>query len=97
VYKNSDVLSTFDRIGVVVVALVGACLGWGIATASDIRFTPMLAVFLPGCAVGFVVSKFVGLKVAVIVSGVANGAIYGLVLYGWNRLANAISGRRPKL
>jgi hypothetical protein len=86
--KTSPPLSTFDRIGVAVVALLGTCLGWEIATASDIHFTPMLAVIFPGALVGFAVSKFVGYTVAVIVSGLANGAIYGLLLYGWNRLAN---------
>jgi hypothetical protein len=94
--KSSPPPSTSDRIGVAVVALLGICLGWEIVTTSDITFTPMLAVIFPGAVVGFAVAKFVGFNVAVIVSGVANGAIYGLLMYGWNRLANAVSGRRPK-
>ena len=89
--KTSATLSRFDRIGVAVVALLGASLGWGIATASDIPFTPMLVLLVPGLAVGLAVVKFAGFKVAVIASGVANGVIYGLLLYGWNRLANRIS------
>jgi hypothetical protein len=91
--KTSPPLSTFDRIGVAVVSLFGTCLGWEIATTSDIHFTLMLAVIFPGTVIGFTVAKLVGLKVAVIVSGVANGAIYGLLMYGWNRLANRLSRR----
>jgi hypothetical protein len=53
----------------------------------------MLAVIFPGAVVGFAVAKLVGYTVAVIVSGLANGAIYGLLLYGWNRIANRISRR----
>jgi hypothetical protein len=85
--KSSTTLSTFDRIGVAVVALLGTCLGWGISTANDIVLTPTLAVLFPGSVVGFAVLKFVGRNIAGIVSGVANGGIYGLVLYGWNRIA----------
>lgn len=95
--KSSPPLSTFDRIGVAVVAFLGTCLGWKISTANDIVFTLVLAVIFPGAVVGFAVLKFVGGNIVGIVS-VANGAIYGLVLYGWNRIANRISGRdqRPK-
>jgi hypothetical protein len=90
--KTSPPLNVFDRIGVAVVALLGICLGFGIATANDIHFNPMLAVIYPGSVVGLVASKFVGRNVAVIVSGLANGVIYGTVMYGWNRVANTISG-----
>ena len=92
--KASPPLSTFDRIGVAVVALLGTCLGFGIATVNDIAFTPTLALIFPGSVLGFAVSKFVCRNVAGIVSGVTNGAIHGLLLYGWNRLANRIP-RRP--
>jgi hypothetical protein len=90
--KPSPPLSTFDRIGVAVVAPLGACLGWEISTANDIVLTPTLALFFPGPVVGFALSRFAGRNIVGIVSGVANGAIYGLVLYGWNRIANRISG-----
>jgi hypothetical protein len=45
--KSSTALSTFDRIGVAVVALLGTCLGWEITTATDIVLTPTLVLFLP--------------------------------------------------
>jgi hypothetical protein len=80
--KTSPPLGTFDRIGVAVVALLGAGLGWGIATANDIVLTPMLALVFPGSVLGFAVSKSVGQNIVGIASGVANGAIYGLVWYG---------------
>ena len=91
--KTSKALSTFDRIGVAVVALLGTCLGWGITIANDIALTPTLAFIFPGSAIGFAASKIVGRNIAGIVSGAANGVIYGLLLYGWNRIANRISGR----
>ena len=92
-------LSTFDRIGVVVVALLGTCLGLeglNMATANDSFGLPAVAVILPGAVIGFLILKFVGFAVAVIVSGVSNGVIYGVFMYGWNRLANRISGRERK-
>jgi hypothetical protein len=91
--KTSTQLSTLDRIGVAFVALIGTCLGWGIGTASDIHFTPTQGVIFPGAVVGFAMANFVGYTVAVIISGLANGAIYGLVLCGWHRIANRISRR----
>jgi hypothetical protein len=84
-------LSTFDQIGVAVVALLGTCVGWEISTASDIHFTPILARIVPGSALGFAVSKFAGRNIVEIVSGVSNGVIYGLVLCRWNRIANRVS------
>jgi hypothetical protein len=97
--KTSPPLSTFDRIGVAVVALPGSCLGWeglAIATANDVSSPPSITVILPGALIGFVMAHFVGIKVAGIASAVPNGAIYGLLMYGWNRFASRISvrGRR---
>jgi hypothetical protein len=98
--KTSATLSTFDRIGVAVVALLGTCLGseraLEISTAHNVSFTPVLAVIFPGAVIGFAISTFVGLTVTVIVSGLANGVIYGFLMYGWNRLANRLSRLRQK-
>jgi hypothetical protein len=86
-------LSTFDRIGVAFVTLVGAGLGLMIFTASAIRLTPMLALVFPGFGMGVFVSKFAGPYTSRIVAGVANGTYYGLLLYAWDRLANWLSAR----
>ena len=88
--KISPPLNTFDRIGVAVVACFGACLGWEISTADDIILTPTLALIFPGFEVGTAALKFVGRNIVGIVFGVANGGIYGLVLYCWNQLASRI-------
>jgi hypothetical protein len=41
-------LSAFDRLGIVVVVLLGTAIGLEIAFASDIKLTPMLASLFPG-------------------------------------------------
>ena len=93
--RSQTRLSTFDRVGVVFVAFLGTCLEWMIATTSDITFTPSLFLVFPypGLAIGVAVSRFGGPHTFVIVSAVANGAIYGLLLYAWDRLANKLSRR----
>jgi hypothetical protein len=84
-------LDAIDRAGVVVVTILGIGLGLMIATASDVRLTPMLFVMFPGFGVGYLAFKMFGLTAGVVVTGVANGAIYGLLLYAWDRLANKLS------
>jgi hypothetical protein len=86
-------LSAFDRIGVALVTLVGTGLGMTIFTASDIQLTPMLALVYPGWGIGVFVSKFAGPDTSRFFAGVANGIFYGLLLYGWDRLANWLSAR----
>jgi len=92
-------LSTFDRAGVVVVALLGACLGGMFATAmargNDITITPTLAFIIPGLPIGMAVSRMLGLSAGIFASALSNGAAYGLILYGWDRLANALANRIP--
>lgn len=89
-------LSTFDRIGIAVVAFLGACIG-SIATASDMTFSPPFVFLFPGLVVGFEVSKLGGPHtLEMVVSGVVNGAIYGYLLYGWDRLANSLPRRASK-
>jgi len=88
-------LTTFDRIGVAVVALLGAGIGLFLATANDVVLTPMLFVVFPGAAIGLAVSKLAGRSVGVIISGIANGGIYGALLYSCHRLANAVFPPRP--
>jgi len=92
-------LSTFDRAGVVVVTLLGACLGGMIATAmargNDITITPTLDFIIPGLPIGMPVSRMFGLSAGIFASALSNGAAYGLILYGWDRLANAMANRIP--
>jgi hypothetical protein len=95
--ETSTQLSAFDWIGVAVVALLGTCLGWEISTAKDIVLTPTLAVVFPGFAIGAAVSKIVGHNIVEVVSGLSNGAVYGLLLHEWNRVASRISRRGLKL
>src|SRR5437879_1637934 len=89
-------LSTFDRIGVVIVTILGACIGLEMALASDIKLTPTLALLFPGLVIGFVVAQILGITAGVLVCAAANGAAYGLLLYGWNRLVSALAQRIPK-
>jgi hypothetical protein len=45
-------LSAFDRLGIVVVVLLGTCIGLEIALASDFRLTLALALLFPGLLIG---------------------------------------------
>jgi hypothetical protein len=89
--RKPGTLDAFDKVGVVIVAILGAGIGLMIASGSDLRLTPMLVVLFPSVAVGHLAFKFFGLTVGIVVTGVANGAIYGLLLYAWDRLANKLS------
>ncbi len=86
-------LDAVDKLGVLVVTLLGTLLGWMIAMTSDIRLTPMLIVMFPGSAIGYAAFKPFGLSTTVALTGIANGAIYGLLLYSWDRLVNSLSKR----
>ena len=89
--RKPGTLDAFDKVGVVVVTILGTCLGLLTAVASDIPLTPMLFIIFPGLAVGYVASKLFGLTVTVVLMAIANGAIYGLLLYAWDRLANELA------
>jgi hypothetical protein len=58
-------LSTFDRIGLVVVTLLGTCIGLEIGFASDIRLTPMLALLFPGPLIAPGIARILGLAASV--------------------------------
>lgn len=89
-------LSAFDRIGLVVVTLLGTCIGLEIGLASDISLTPILALLFPGLLIGFGVARILGLAAGVFTCAAANGAAYGLLLYGWYRLSSGLAYRIPK-
>jgi hypothetical protein len=89
-------LSAFDRAGIVVVVLLGTCIGLEIAMASHIRLTPTLALLFPGVLIGFGVARIFGVAAGVFVCATANGAAYGLLLYGWYRLSSALACGIPK-
>ena len=86
-------LSTFDRVGVGLVSVLGTCIGLMMALAPHIQLIPLVALLFPGLPVGVVVARLFGLTAGVLACGVANGAAYGLLLYGWCRLANALRQR----
>jgi hypothetical protein len=85
-------LSAFDRVGIVVITLLGTCIGLEIALASDIKPTPILVLLFPGLLIGFGVGRILGITAAgVLVCAATNGAAYGLLLYGWYRLSSALA------
>jgi hypothetical protein len=84
-------LDTLDRAGVVIVTILGTALGLLISVAWDIRLIPMVIVIFPGVTIGYVAFKLFGLTAGIVVTGLANGAAYGLVLYAWDRLANKLA------
>jgi len=45
--KHRGRLSTFDRMGLGLVSILGTCIGLMIALASDIRLTPAVALLFP--------------------------------------------------
>jgi hypothetical protein len=89
-------LSAFDRVGIVVITLLGTCIGLEIGLASDIRLTPILALLFPGILIGLGVARILGVAAGVFACGAANGAAYGLFLYGWYRLSSALAYSIPK-
>jgi hypothetical protein len=93
--KRRGRLSTFDRMGVGLVSILGTCIGLMIALASDIRLTPAVALLFPGLLVGVIVARLFGIAAGVLACGVSNGAAYGFLLYGLCRLAAALRRRIP--
>lgn len=85
----------FDRVGVLIVTVIGSLIGLEIALASDIKLTPLVATLFPGLLVGVVVARAFGEVAGVITCAVSNGALYGLALYCWIRLATAIAHSFP--
>jgi uncharacterized membrane protein len=88
-------ISAFDRVGIVVVSILGTCIGLLIGVASDVSLTPAVALLFPGLVAGTIVSRLFGITAGVVACGVSNGAAYGLLLYGWYRLAAALRWRIP--
>ena len=89
--RKPGTLDAFDKVGVAIVTILGTGLGLLIALASDTRLTPMLIVIFPGVAVGYLAFKLFGITAGVVLTALANGAIYGLLLYAWDRLCNTLS------
>lgn len=87
-------LDKIDQTGVALITMVGTILGLMIATASDT--TLRTAVLFPGLLPCFVAPKTLGLRTGIIVCGLANGAIYGLLWHAWLRLVNVLTARIPR-
>ena len=94
--KHFERLSTFDRVGLELVSILGTWLGLMIALASDTRLTPAVALLFPGFVVGIIVTRLFGVTAGVLTCGVSNGAAYGFLLYGWYRLAAALRRKIPQ-
>lgn len=73
-----------------IVTFLGALIGLEFALASYIRLTPIVALLSPGLLVGFLVAPVFGIVAGVLASGVFTGAVYGLLLYAWDRLMNRL-------
>jgi len=84
-------LDAFDKTGVAVVTILGTGIGSMVALGSDIPLIPFV-VICPGLAVGYPAAKIFGPTVSIVLTTIANGAIYGFLLYAWDRLANRLSG-----
>ena len=89
-------LSTFDRLGVAVVMTLGTFIGSGVGLASDTTLAPVFLFLCPGLLAGAGVDASFGFAAGLISCGIANGAAYGLILYGWDRAANALVHRFSK-
>jgi hypothetical protein len=66
-------LSLFDRVGVVIVAILGTCIGFLAFLATDVTHP-----------IGATLTSFFG-------------ALCAILLYAWDRLANALARELPKL
>lgn len=79
--------SRSDRLGVVVLGLLGAALGVLLASASDLRLTPALFIIAPGFAAGLAVGIALGPAAGVVACSVSNALAYAAVMCGWYRVA----------
>ena len=66
-------LSLFDRVGIVIVAILGTCIGFLALSATDVT-DPSVTAVAP-----------------------LLGAFCAILLYAWDRLANALARELPKL
>jgi hypothetical protein len=89
-------ISRFDRFGIAVVSTLGLGIGLLIASAYDIGITPTLAIIVPGMLIGVAFARVFGNPGAAIACGIANGVVYGLLLYGWYRVAGALQNALPR-
>jgi hypothetical protein len=60
-HERGGRLSTFDRVGVGLVSILGTCIGLMMSLASDIRVTPAVALLFPGLLVGVVGAQLFGI------------------------------------
>ena len=88
-------LSTFDRVGAVIVAVLGTLAGLVAPGLHSIIPSPTPLLLFPGLLVGWPAAHLFGMTVGVLACGVPNGAACGFLLYAWHRLANAMAARIP--
>ncbi len=86
-------LSRFDRAGVIIVALLGLCVGFLAAAATDTKLTLAFGIMSPGVLIGAGAGKLFGTATGVCVAALSNGAVCGLLLYAWDRITNTLVDR----
>jgi hypothetical protein len=90
--RKPGTLDTFDKTGVVVVTILGTGIGLIVALGSDVRLIPFV-VICPGLVIAYPAAKLFGPTVSIVLTAIANGAIYGFLLYAWDRLADKLSNK----
>jgi hypothetical protein len=56
----------------------------------------MLVLLFPGVLIALLVAPVLGVVAAVFACVAANGTAYGLIMYGWYRLPNALAHDVPR-
>jgi hypothetical protein len=80
-------LSLFDQVGIVIVAFLATCVGLFASVG------PAFGIASPGSRIGVGGARAFGLTAIVCAAALSNGAVFGLLLYVWDRLANALADR----
>jgi uncharacterized membrane protein len=75
---------------------LGASAGLTITFACGVRLSPMVVLLFPGVLIALGVAPVLGAVAAAFACVVANGAAYGLLMYGWYRLPNALAHDIPR-
>jgi len=86
---RSESLSSFDRAGVAIVAVLGACYGFFLAIGTDPLW---IAILVPGALVGVSLEQVFETALRTLAIVLCAGSLCGLVLYAWDRLANLLIG-----
>jgi hypothetical protein len=100
--RTGPTLTTLDRIAIGMIVLVGVGIGlqigsgWpcGCGVARDYRPPSSVLLMIPGLIVLDAIGTC-GNTGAIIACGLLNGAAYGVTVYGFGRLADAVAKDLP--